>query len=62
MEDPRKFLQDNLFAEVPEVADLLRIDQRTIRRMIEAGDMPAIRAGQRYRVPTSWLRESAKLS
>jgi excisionase family DNA binding protein len=52
-------LDGQLFADVPEVADVLRIDQRTVRRSIEAGDIPAIRTGQRYRIPTAWLRKAA---
>lgn len=54
-------LDGRLFADVPEVAKLLRSDQRTVRRAIESGDIPAIRTGQRWRVPTSWLRQAAGL-
>ena len=54
-------LAGQLFADVPETAEVLRIDQRTVRRSIEAGDIPAIRTGQRWRVPTSWLRQAAGL-
>lgn len=52
-------LDGQLFADVPEVAQLLRSDVRTIRRAIVAGDIPAIRTGQRYRIPMSWLRKAA---
>ncbi len=54
-------LAGQLFAEVPEVAVVLRIDQRTVRRSIEAGDIPGIRTGTRWRVPTAWLRQAAGL-
>jgi excisionase family DNA binding protein len=54
-------LDGKLFAEVPEVAELLRNDVRTVRRAIERGEIPAVRAGQRWRVPTSWLRQAAGL-
>ena len=54
-------LGDRLFADVPETAALLRIDERTCRRSIERGEIPAIRTGQRWRVPTSWLRSAAGL-
>jgi excisionase family DNA binding protein len=54
-------LSDKLFADVPETAVVLRIDERTVRRSIEAGDIPGIRTGQRWRVPTSWLRQAAGL-
>ena len=52
-------LDGRLFASVPEVASLLRRDQRTIRRGIEAGTIPATRAGATWSIPTSWLRERA---
>ena len=54
-------LQGKLFADVPEIAVLLRIDQRTVRRSIEAGDIPGIRTGQRWRVPTAWVFQAAGL-
>jgi excisionase family DNA binding protein len=50
---------DGLFADVPETAGILRYDPRTVRRACEAGEIPAIRSGQRWRIPTSWLREQA---
>jgi excisionase family DNA binding protein len=52
---------DGLFADVPETAAVLRYDARTVRRAIEAGKIPAVRAGERWRVPTAWLREQAGL-
>jgi excisionase family DNA binding protein len=55
-------LDGKLFADVPETAAVLRYDQRTVRRAIEAGDIPAVRAGGRWRIPTSWLREQAGLT
>ncbi len=54
-------LDGRLFADVPEVAELMRSDARTVRRAIEAGEIPATRVGQRWRVPTSWLRRTAGL-
>ena len=52
-------LNGRLFASVPEVASLLRRDERTIRRGIEAGTIPATRAGATWSIPVSWLRERA---
>ncbi|HEY5360300.1 MAG TPA: helix-turn-helix domain-containing protein [Streptosporangiaceae bacterium] len=54
-------LDGKLFADVPETAEILRYDQRTVRRAIEAGEIPAVRAGGRWRVPTTWLRQQAGL-
>jgi excisionase family DNA binding protein len=52
-------LNGKLFADVPETAQILRYDPRTIRRAIESGEIPAVRAGGRWRIPTSWLRAQA---
>jgi excisionase family DNA binding protein len=54
-------LNGKLFADVPETAQILRYDPRTVRRAIESGEIPAIRAGGRWRIPTSWLRARAGL-
>jgi excisionase family DNA binding protein len=54
-------LNDKLFADVPETAQILRYDPRTVRRAIESGEIPATRAGGRWRIPTAWLREQARL-
>jgi excisionase family DNA binding protein len=51
-----------LFADVPEAAAILRYDPRTVRRALEAGDIPGLRAGGRWRIPTSWLRTQAGLN
>lgn len=58
---PADVLDGQLFADVPETAEILRYDRRTVRRAIEAGEIPAVRAGGRWRIPTSWLREQARL-
>ena len=54
-------LDGKLFADVPETAEILRYDSRTVRRAIEAGEIPAIRAGGRWCIPTAWLRAQAQL-
>jgi excisionase family DNA binding protein len=58
---PADVLGSKLFASVPEVAALLRNDQQTIRDAIKRGDIPAVRTGQRWRVPTAWLRAQAQI-
>lgn len=35
---------------VAEVADLLRVSNMTVYRLIKAGDIPAIRVGKNYRI------------
>lgn len=54
-------IEGRLFATTTEAAAILRYDHRTIRRAIEAGEIPAVRAGSTYRIPTGWLREQAGL-
>ncbi|MFP4148939.1 MAG: helix-turn-helix domain-containing protein [Nitriliruptoraceae bacterium] len=35
---------------VGEVADLLRVSNMTVYRLIKAGDLPALRVGRNYRI------------
>ncbi|MFU8840028.1 MAG: helix-turn-helix domain-containing protein [Nitriliruptoraceae bacterium] len=35
---------------VAEVADVLRVSNMTVYRLIKAGDLPAIRVGKNYRI------------
>jgi excisionase family DNA binding protein len=50
---------DRLFATAPETAAILRCDRRTVLRMLEAGQIPGIKTGRVWRIPTSWLRARA---
>src|SRR5438046_8438158 len=52
-------LAGQVFAGVPDVASITGRDERTIRRGIEAGRIPATRIGAKWAVPTAWLREQA---
>ena len=54
-------LPGRLFATAPETAQVLRSDERTVRRALERGDIPGFRVGQHWRVPVAWLREQAGL-
>jgi excisionase family DNA binding protein len=54
-------LNGRLFASTTEAALILRYDPRTLRKSIEAGDVPAVRVGVTYRVPVAWLRAQAGL-
>jgi excisionase family DNA binding protein len=57
--DPWERLAGRLFATVPEAAEILCYDVRTVRRAIAAGEIPAVRAGSTYRISVAWLREQA---
>jgi excisionase family DNA binding protein len=48
-----------LFATAPEAAEILRADPRTVRRALEAGEIPGLRVGGRWRIPVAWLRQQA---
>ena len=39
------------FFTVAEVAELMRVSKMTVYRMVNAGELPAIRFGRSYRVP-----------
>ncbi|WP_182355184.1 helix-turn-helix domain-containing protein [Flaviflexus huanghaiensis] len=45
------------FMTVAEVAELARVSRMTVYRMIHAGDLPAVRVGNSYRVPTEAVDE-----
>jgi excisionase family DNA binding protein len=55
----RADLDDRLFFRVPEVAALTGMDARTVRRAIEAGEIPAQRYSGRVLIPGGWVREQA---
>lgn len=55
-------LGDRLFATAPEAAAILGCDARTLRADIEAGAIPARKAGVRWLIPVQWLREQAGIS
>ena len=38
------------FFTVAEVADLVRVSNMTVYRLIQQGDLPAIRVGRSYRI------------
>jgi excisionase family DNA binding protein len=52
-------LAGQTFTGTPEVASILGRDERTIRRAIEAGKIPASRIGSKWAVPVAWLRQQA---
>ncbi|HUY59071.1 MAG TPA: helix-turn-helix domain-containing protein [Solirubrobacteraceae bacterium] len=43
------------FLTVAEVAELLRLNQQTVRNWIDAGSLPALRVGRRVRIKRSDL-------
>ncbi|MDO5722805.1 MAG: helix-turn-helix domain-containing protein [Flaviflexus sp.] len=45
------------FMTVAEVAEMTRVSRMTVYRMVHAGDLPAVRVGNSYRVPTEAVDE-----
>lgn len=45
------------FLTVEETAEALRISEKTVRRLIDAGDLPATTAGRRFLIPRSAIDE-----
>jgi excisionase family DNA binding protein len=58
----RAAVGDRLFTSVPVVAQLLDLDERTVRRGIERGELPGIRVGSRIRIPVAELLRLAGLN
>jgi excisionase family DNA binding protein len=46
----RVVTQKSNFVTVSEVADQLRVSTMTVYRLINAGDLPAVRVGKSYRL------------
>ena len=55
------FPHGRLFATVPEFVRVSGYDQRTVRKGIADGEIPAIRVGATWRIPVAWICEQAQL-
>ena len=55
-------LKGKMFATTTEAGAVLRYDQRTIRKAIADGAIPAVRAGATYRIPVAWIMDQAGLA
>jgi excisionase family DNA binding protein len=54
-------LSDVRFLTVAEVAELMRVSNMTVYRMVESGKLPAVRFGRSYRIPESALEAAIEL-
>lgn len=48
-------MTDEYLYTIEEVAKLLRVKRRTVRKIMDDGDLPAIRVRNQYRIPQSAL-------
>lgn len=59
---PRALENDPKFYTVAEVAAIMRVSKMTVYRLVQSGELPAVRFGRSYRVPESavndYLRDS----
>ncbi|CAN5126071.1 helix-turn-helix domain-containing protein [soil metagenome] len=46
-------LSDIRFLTVAEVADMMRVSNMTVYRLVHAGELPAVRFGRSFRIPES---------
>lgn len=46
-------LSDVRFLTVAEVADMMRVSNMTVYRMVHSGELPAVRFGRSFRIPES---------
>jgi len=62
-EEALKRIRGRLFATTTEVSLIFGYDPegRTVRKAIEAGEIPFVKMGATYRVPVSWILEKAGL-
>lgn len=43
------------YLTVAEVAEVMRVSRMTVYRLVQRGDLPAVRVGRSYRVPADAL-------
>lgn len=46
-------LSDVRFLTVAEVADMMRVSNMTVYRLVHSGELPAVRFGRSFRIPES---------
>ncbi|MBU1586939.1 MAG: helix-turn-helix domain-containing protein [Actinobacteria bacterium] len=46
-------LSDVRFLTVAEVAEMMRVSNMTVYRLVHSGDLPAVRFGRSFRIPES---------
>jgi len=54
-------LSDVRFLTVAEVAELMRVSAMTVYRLVQAGELPAVRFGRSYRIPEAAVVELIRL-
>jgi excisionase family DNA binding protein len=61
LDELRAAIGNRMFTTVPVVARVLDLDERTVRRGIERGELPGLRVGSTIRIPVAELLRLAGL-
>jgi excisionase family DNA binding protein len=59
---PERSTLDDSFLTVAEVAEILKLNQQTVRNWIDQGSLPALRVGRRVRIRRSDLERLLEAS
>ena len=54
-------LSDVRFLTVAEVAEMMRVSNMTVYRLVQSGKLPAVRFGRSYRIPESAVATAIEL-
>ena len=54
-------LSDMRFLTVAEVAEMMRVSNMTVYRLVKSGELPAVRFGRSYRIPESAVAAAVQL-
>ncbi len=54
-------LSDLRFLTVAEVADMMRVSNMTVYRLVKSGELPAVRFGRSYRIPETAVEAAVQL-
>ena len=50
-------IESSEFKTVDELAEMLKVDPRTIRRIVERKEISAVRIGRQWRFRSDWVHE-----
>lgn len=51
-------LSDVRFLTVAEVAEMMRVSNMTVYRLVHSGELPAVRFGRSFRIPESAVAQA----
>lgn len=54
-------LSDMRFLTVAEVAEMMRVSNMTVYRLVKSGELPAVRFGRSYRIPETAVAAAVHL-